>query len=61
VIQAPVARLRAEAAAHRERAEGIASTMEKFLWSEVRRPLRPFWRPFSLRFTHVTSVIIKKY
>jgi hypothetical protein len=27
----------------------------------VRRPLRPFWRPFSLRFTYVTSVLIKKY
>jgi hypothetical protein len=27
---------------------------------EVRRPLRPFWRPFSLRFTYVTSVLVKK-
>jgi hypothetical protein len=27
----------------------------------VRRPLRPFWRPFSLRFTYVTSVLVKKY
>jgi hypothetical protein len=27
----------------------------------VRRPLRPFWRPFWLRFTYVTSVLVKKY
>jgi hypothetical protein len=29
--------------------------------AEVRRPWRPFWRPFSLRFTYVTSVLVKKY
>jgi hypothetical protein len=28
---------------------------------QVRRPLRPFGRPFWLRFTYVTSVLIKKY
>ena len=28
---------------------------------EVRRPLRHFWRPFWLRFTYVTSVLVKKY
>jgi hypothetical protein len=28
---------------------------------QVRRPLRPFWRPFRLRFTYVTSVLVKKY
>jgi hypothetical protein len=27
----------------------------------VRRPLRPFWRQFSLRFTYVMSVLVKKY
>jgi beta-glucosidase-like glycosyl hydrolase len=27
----------------------------------VRRPLRPFRRPFWLRFTYVTSVLVKKY
>ena len=27
----------------------------------VRRPLRPFWRAFWLRFTYVTSVLVKKY
>jgi hypothetical protein len=27
----------------------------------VRRPLRPFWRPFRLRCTYVTSVLVKKY
>jgi hypothetical protein len=27
----------------------------------VRRPLRPFWRPFWLRFTYVTPVLVKKY
>jgi hypothetical protein len=26
----------------------------------VRRRLRPLWRPFWLRFTYVTSVIVKK-
>eukprot|EP01049_Picozoa_sp_SAG25_P018773 SAG25_NODE_5570_length_643_cov_1.262868_1_plen_105_part_00 len=26
-----------------------------------RRPLRPFWRPLWLRFTYVTSVLVKKY
>ena len=26
-----------------------------------RRPWRPFWRPFWLRFTYVTSVLVKKY
>jgi hypothetical protein len=26
----------------------------------VRRPLRPLWRPFRLRFTYVTSVLVKK-
>jgi hypothetical protein len=26
----------------------------------VRRPLRPFWRPFRLSFTSVTSVLVKK-
>jgi|EP01047_Picozoa_sp_COSAG01_P035965 hypothetical protein len=29
--------------------------------SKVRRPLRPFGRPFWLRFTYVTSVLVKKY
>ena len=33
----------------------------KGLKSWVRRPLRPFWRPFWLRFTYVTSVLVKKY
>jgi hypothetical protein len=27
----------------------------------VRRPLRPFKRPFWLRFTYVASVLVKKY
>jgi hypothetical protein len=27
----------------------------------VRRPWRPLWRPFWLRFTCVTSVLVKKY
>jgi lysine/ornithine N-monooxygenase len=27
----------------------------------VRRPLRPFWQPLWLRFTYVTSVLVKKY
>jgi hypothetical protein len=27
----------------------------------VRRPLRPFWRPFRLRFTYVASVLVTKY
>jgi hypothetical protein len=27
----------------------------------VRRPWRPFWRPFGLRFTYVTSVLVKQY
>jgi hypothetical protein len=27
----------------------------------VRRPLRPLWRPFWLRFTCVASVLVKKY
>jgi cytochrome b561 len=27
----------------------------------VRRPLRPFWRPFRLRCTYVTSVLVTKY
>jgi hypothetical protein len=26
---------------------------------EVWRPLRPFWRPFGLRFTYVTSVLVR--
>jgi hypothetical protein len=29
--------------------------------STVRRPLCPLWRPFWLRFTYVTSVLVKKY
>jgi hypothetical protein len=31
--------------------------------AQVRRPLRPFWQPFcfGLRFTYVTSVLVKKY
>jgi hypothetical protein len=28
---------------------------------QVRRPWRPFWRPFCLRFTYVTSVLVKRY
>jgi hypothetical protein len=28
---------------------------------QVRRPLRPFRRPLSLRFTYATSVLVKKY
>jgi hypothetical protein len=28
---------------------------------QVRRPLRPFRRPFWLRFTYATSVLVKKY
>jgi hypothetical protein len=27
----------------------------------VRRPLRPCWRPFWLRLTYVTSVLVDKY
>eukprot|EP01049_Picozoa_sp_SAG25_P003326 SAG25_NODE_191_length_12265_cov_16.310538_3_plen_53_part_00 len=27
----------------------------------VRRPLRRLWRPFWLRFTYVTSVLVKRY
>jgi hypothetical protein len=27
----------------------------------VRRPLRPLWRPFWLRCTDVTSVLVEKY
>jgi hypothetical protein len=27
----------------------------------VRRPLRPLWRPFWLRFTYGTSVLVEKY
>jgi hypothetical protein len=29
--------------------------------AQVRRPLRPFWRPLWLRFTYVASVLVKKY
>jgi hypothetical protein len=28
---------------------------------QVRWPLRPFWRLFSLRFTYVTSILVKKH
>jgi hypothetical protein len=28
---------------------------------EIVRPLRPLWRPFRLRFTYVTYVLVKKY
>ena len=27
----------------------------------VRRPLRPYWRPFWLRFTYVMSVLVEEY
>jgi hypothetical protein len=27
----------------------------------VRRPLRPCWRPFGLRFPYATSVLVTKY
>jgi hypothetical protein len=29
--------------------------------AQVRRPLGPCWRPFWLRFTYVTSVLVTKY
>jgi hypothetical protein len=29
--------------------------------ASVRRPLRRLWRPLWLRFTYVTSVLVKKY
>jgi hypothetical protein len=35
--------------------KGLKEEFEK-----VRRPLRPFCRPFGLRFTYVTSVLVKK-
>jgi hypothetical protein len=30
-------------------------------WQVRRRPLRLFWRPFWLRFTYDTPVLVKKY
>eukprot|EP01047_Picozoa_sp_COSAG01_P026854 COSAG01_NODE_1746_length_9334_cov_42.941419_2_plen_162_part_00 len=53
-------------AAKREKAE--AEEAIEHAWKEkqealeaVRRPLRPCWRPFGLRFTYVTSVLVNKY
>jgi hypothetical protein len=41
---------------HSRQLEGL-----RLLQSLVRRPLRPLWRPFGLRFTYVTSILVKKY
>jgi hypothetical protein len=54
--------LEAEAAAGLHRLGGAAMLERQAQWARmVRLPLRPFWRPFCLGFTYVTSVLVKKY
>jgi hypothetical protein len=53
-------------AAEREQAQStlageLGAALQAQMGAMVWRPLRPFWRPFGLRFTYVASVLVKKY